>query len=89
VYIVLPYLIACQALVPSAAEDLVCWPFARVGRLSYTEGQSHHSPLLGWFSLGGSRLLLLLHGADRVENIDLRKIKELCESLLKLPQWRY
>uniref|UniRef100_A0A8C8GVR6 ArfGAP with RhoGAP domain, ankyrin repeat and PH domain 1 n=1 Tax=Oncorhynchus tshawytscha TaxID=74940 RepID=A0A8C8GVR6_ONCTS len=66
-----------KALVPSAAEDLVCWPFARVGRLSYTEGQSHHSPLLGWFSLGGSRLLLLLHGADRVENIDLRKIKEL------------
>ncbi|XP_071188805.1 arf-GAP with Rho-GAP domain, ANK repeat and PH domain-containing protein 1-like isoform X1 [Salvelinus alpinus] len=66
-----------KALVPSAAEDLVCWPFERVGRLRYTEGQSHHSPLLGWFSLGGSRLLLLLHGADRVENIDLRKIKEL------------
>uniref|UniRef100_A0A673YKB3 ArfGAP with RhoGAP domain, ankyrin repeat and PH domain 1 n=1 Tax=Salmo trutta TaxID=8032 RepID=A0A673YKB3_SALTR len=66
-----------KALVPSAAEDLVCWPFERVGRFRYTEGQSHHSPLLGWFSLGGSRLLLLLHGADRVENIDLRKIKEL------------
>ncbi|XP_038844257.1 arf-GAP with Rho-GAP domain, ANK repeat and PH domain-containing protein 1-like [Salvelinus namaycush] len=70
-----------KALVPSAAEDLVCWPFERVGRLRYTEGQSHHSPLLGWFSLGGSRLLLLLHGADRVENIDLRKIKELSMEL--------
>uniref|UniRef100_A0A4W5P1Z8 ArfGAP with RhoGAP domain, ankyrin repeat and PH domain 1 n=1 Tax=Hucho hucho TaxID=62062 RepID=A0A4W5P1Z8_9TELE len=66
-----------KALVPSAAEDLVCCPFERVGRLRYTEGQSLQCPRLGWFSLGGSRLLLLLHGADRVENIDLRKIKEL------------
>ncbi|KAK6322287.1 hypothetical protein J4Q44_G00070790 [Coregonus suidteri] len=66
-----------KALVPSAAEDLVCWSFERVGQLRYTEGQSLHCPRLGWFSLGGSRLRLLLHGADRVENIDLRKIKEL------------
>uniref|UniRef100_A0A8C8K6N5 ArfGAP with RhoGAP domain, ankyrin repeat and PH domain 1 n=1 Tax=Oncorhynchus tshawytscha TaxID=74940 RepID=A0A8C8K6N5_ONCTS len=66
-----------KALVPPVAEDLVGWSFERVGRLRYTAGQSFHCPCLGWFSLGGSRLLLLLHGEDQVDNIDLRKLQEL------------
>ncbi|XP_031663597.1 arf-GAP with Rho-GAP domain, ANK repeat and PH domain-containing protein 1 [Oncorhynchus kisutch] len=66
-----------KALVPPVAEDLVGWSFERVGRLRYTVGQSFHCPCLGWFSLGGSRLLLLLHGEDQVDNIDLRKLQEL------------
>uniref|UniRef100_A0A4W5K9C0 ArfGAP with RhoGAP domain, ankyrin repeat and PH domain 1 n=1 Tax=Hucho hucho TaxID=62062 RepID=A0A4W5K9C0_9TELE len=66
-----------KALVPPVAEDLVGWSFERVGRLRYTVGQSFHCPFLGWFSLGGSRLLLLLHGEDQVDNIDLRKLQEL------------
>ncbi|CAB1316323.1 unnamed protein product [Coregonus sp. 'balchen'] len=56
-----------KALVPPVGEDLVCWSFERVGRLRYTAGQSFHCPRLGWFSLGGSRLLLLLHGEDQQE----------------------
>uniref|UniRef100_A0A673YQ18 ArfGAP with RhoGAP domain, ankyrin repeat and PH domain 1 n=1 Tax=Salmo trutta TaxID=8032 RepID=A0A673YQ18_SALTR len=66
-----------KALVPPVAEDLVGWSFERVGRLRYTAGQSFHCPYLGWFSLGGSRLLLLLHREDQVDNIDLRKLQEL------------
>uniref|UniRef100_A0A8C7UUL7 Uncharacterized protein n=1 Tax=Oncorhynchus mykiss TaxID=8022 RepID=A0A8C7UUL7_ONCMY len=66
-----------KALVPPVAEDLVGWSFERVGRLRYTAGQSFHCPCMGWFSLGGSRLLLLLHGEDQVDNIDLRKLQEL------------
>uniref|UniRef100_A0A6Q2ZNI3 ArfGAP with RhoGAP domain, ankyrin repeat and PH domain 1 n=1 Tax=Esox lucius TaxID=8010 RepID=A0A6Q2ZNI3_ESOLU len=66
-----------KALVPPKAEVLVCWSFERVGRLRYTEGQHLHRPYLGWFSLGGSKLLFLHHEADQVQTIDLRKLQEL------------
>ncbi|KAJ7995957.1 hypothetical protein DPEC_G00232090 [Dallia pectoralis] len=66
-----------KALVPPKAKALVCGSFERVGRLRYTEGQHLHCPHLGWFSLGGNRLLVLHHGADEVQIIDLRKLQEL------------
>ena len=69
-----------QAIVPPEAEGMASWSFERVGRLRYTEGPNPHCPRACWVAAGGSTLLVLLHGTDRPESIDLRKLQELCES---------
>ncbi|XP_046906420.1 arf-GAP with Rho-GAP domain, ANK repeat and PH domain-containing protein 1-like isoform X2 [Hypomesus transpacificus] len=67
-----------KAIVPPEAEGMASWSFERVGRLRYTEGPNPHCPRACWVAAGGSTLLVLLHGTDRPESIDLRKLQELC-----------
>lgn len=70
--------IISKAIIPPGSEDLVCWSFERVGRLRFTDGPNPHCPHQGWLALAGHRLLLFLHGAHRVEELDLRKLHKFC-----------
>lgn len=67
-----------QSFLPAAAEPLLRLNFERIGRLKY-KGLNLQTSKVGWFALAGSTLHAYLSDSPRGEEIQLRKLNELCE----------
>lgn len=67
-----------QSFLPAAAEPLLRLNFERIGRLRY-KGLNLQTSKVGWFALAGSTLHAYLSDSPQGEEIQLRKLNELCE----------
>lgn len=67
-----------QSFLPAAAEPLLRLNFERIGRLKY-KGLNLQTSKVGWFALVGSTLHAYLSDSPEGEEIQLRKLNELCE----------
>lgn len=67
-----------QSFLPAAAEPLLRLNFERIGRLKY-KGLNLQTSKVGWFALVGSTLHAYLSDSPQGEEIQLRKLNELCE----------
>uniref|UniRef100_H3CGP4 ArfGAP with RhoGAP domain, ankyrin repeat and PH domain 1 n=2 Tax=Tetraodon nigroviridis TaxID=99883 RepID=H3CGP4_TETNG len=69
--------IAKKSFLPATAEPLLKLSFERIGRLKY-KGLNLQTSKFGWFALVGSTLHAYLSDSPQGEEIQLRKLNELC-----------
>uniref|UniRef100_A0AAX7TTH2 ArfGAP with RhoGAP domain, ankyrin repeat and PH domain 1 n=1 Tax=Astatotilapia calliptera TaxID=8154 RepID=A0AAX7TTH2_ASTCA len=69
-----------KAFIPVSAEPLLRLNSERIGKLMCKDGLNLQRSKVGWFALEGSVLHVYLEGSQ-VEEIHLRKLNELCQSL--------
>lgn len=67
-----------QSFIPASAEPLLRLGFERIGKLKCKDGLNLQTSKVGWFALEGSTLHAYLDKSHE-EEINLRKLTELCE----------